>query len=191
MRATTAALDIDYIKRRIEAGGNADTLAEELNIPRGTLATFLRRHKIKRPQKVKFIADRERASSKSRYIDEVGVSGKCTKCGRKAKLDKHHPEPNDCYLVEYICRKCHAREHPTHNKVYTALPNPARNRRMEMLVVKYGPQIAAAFINFYDFPHLTAIELSEMAGISRERVRQILVQLHGNYVRKIVRGSRN
>ena len=136
-------------------------------------------------QNYKFSTDQMRAAHRARYVDDKNIRGICTRCGKTKRLVRHHPDYLDCYLVEYLCYRCHRLEHPKGIR-YAPLPREATARRMAILLGKYGPRIAALFANFYDFPSLRAVDLAKKAGLHRESVRQFLIQLHGTCKRKVI-----
>ncbi len=175
---------IEQIRLRIESGERATDIAKEYGLSIMGFGSVLYRSGIKRPQEIKFTNDERRASSRARRIDVAGLKGKCGECGRTGKLERHHPDYSQCYLVEYICRLCHVRKHKGTRREYKPLSREATAIRLNMILNKYGAQVASLFVHFYSFPPLTATELGRKVGISRERVRQFLYQLHGTYRRK-------
>ena len=178
-------LDLDNIKQRIWNGERSIDISGELGIPHGTFGSILQRHGIKKPENTKYTNDKIRAGYRARFIDKGTIIDKCNRCGKKTKLLRHHPDYSDCYLVEYICSMSHVREHnKDRGREHKPIAREARASRLYMLLKKYGPQTTALFSNFYNFPSIKAIHLAEIANISRERVRQILLQLHGTYKSK-------
>lgn len=174
-------LNLETIRQRINNGEKAIDLSKEYGVAHGSFGCLLQRNNIKKPESAKFINDRIRAGNRARQIDEKGIIGNCNRCGVHGKLIRHHPDYDDCYMIEYICHRCHVIEHiKDKGKTYIPLSREAKAVRLVMLVKKYGPQIAGIFMHFYSFPNMKQTHLARLANISRERVRQILIQLHGS-----------
>ena len=181
--------DLINIQDKLSNGEMVKDIADSLGIYRPSFATILRRYNIRKPEKVKLITTQIRAQTKARYIDDsAALNGNCEKCGKDKQLIRHHPDYNDCYLIEYICRKCHANEHKNSKRKYTK-PNRQQSAIMlNKIMSKYGPQKTALLINFNNFT-ISASEISRKFGLSRERVRQYLIHLHGKSTKGGLKGN--
>ncbi len=135
---------------------------------------------VKKPENEKFITLEGKIRGKTKRAINLGriqSTDICQKCGKKGKVDTHHPDYRTEKL-EFLCRSCHNKEarrgkyHPPLNKV-------AKQRRLKLLEKKYGVRIKDIFLNFYDHPELSKADLGELIGVTRERIRQLLIQIHG------------
>ncbi len=135
---------------------------------------------IKKPDNEKFITFEKRVACKTRRAIALGKIQRpeiCQKCGKKGKVDAHHPDYRTEKL-EFLCRACHNKE-ARKGQYHLPLNEVAKQRRLNFLVEKYGVKIKDLFLNFYDHPELSKADLGELIGVTCERIRQLLIQIHG------------
>ncbi len=136
---------------------------------------------VKKPENEKYITPEVRIGAKTRRAIALGKIQKpdiCQECGKKGEVDTHHPDYQNPDLIEFLCRFCHNKR-AERGKHHSKLPEPARQRRLNLLRKKNGEKIKDLFLNFYDHPELSKADLGELVGVTRERTRQLLIQIHG------------
>lgn len=163
-----------YLVRRIKI---KFTNPIKIKLPR-----IIKPKRVKVPEEIKFITHAKRIGAKARRDMSLGKIIKpdsCQRCGKAGKVDMHHPNYNDPDNYEFLCRSCHIKAKNGEPVTTIELSEPAKQRRLKRLEEKYGEQIKNIFMDFHNQPELRAVDLAELIGISRERVRQYLIEIHG------------
>ena len=148
----------------------------------GRLRSLGRKMWIKRPEDIKFITNIRRIQRKTYdkiSAGEITKPDRCQKCGKAGNVDAHHPDYNIPDFLVFLCRSCHLQERPEKALSVVELTERAKQRRLNIIEKKWGKQIKDIIVDYHNQPEITAVDLSELMGISRERVRQFLVEIHG------------
>lgn len=138
--------------------------------------------RIKVPEEIKFITLARRVQAKTKRMIALGIINKpnfCQRCGMIGKIDTHHPDYNNPDLLEFLCRSCHIKERSGNCTTTIELHEIAKQRRLRIIEEKWGTQIKNILMDFHNQPELKASDLADLMGLSRERVRQFLIQIHG------------